>query len=140
MGTAWDVSGAAHLPARAVVDLPDGTALAGRAATLLRLEGVAPSIAYRMEKLRARFGELGESAVLDGDYSAALWRAVRDAEPVAAARGLVWRVSVAPSAGPWLVAALSDHHFFRHFYDWSGGLIWIGMESDAADAFAADLR
>src|SRR5262249_17520667 len=46
LGSAADVSGAAHMPARAAPQVA-GAAAAGRAVTALRLEGVAPSLAPR---------------------------------------------------------------------------------------------
>src|ERR1700682_71463 len=48
MGSSNDVSGAAHLPA-AVAPRVSGTG--GKAATALRLEGVAPSVAHRRQAL-----------------------------------------------------------------------------------------
>ncbi|MDP2734228.1 MAG: 2-hydroxy-acid oxidase, partial [Hoeflea sp.] len=42
----------------------------------------------------------------------------------------VWRVSVAPSAGHQLVAALRLKTGVDAFYDWQGGLVWLCMEAD----------
>jgi glycolate oxidase FAD binding subunit len=134
MGTPWDVSGAAHLP----MDASQGFLNGARAATLIRLEGFAPSVAYRLDKLRDLFGA-SELAVIEGGASEALWRAVRDAEFFAARSGPVWRVSVAPTAGPQIVAALAGHSF-RHYYDWSGGLVWIEASDESADGLAGPIR
>ena len=46
----------------------------------------------------------------------------------------IWRVSVAPTHGPAVVAALRQAQLpFRHFFDWGGGLIWLAcpMGDDA---------
>ncbi len=43
----------------------------------------------------------------------------------------VWRVSVAPSIGHQLVAALRLEAGVDAFYDWQGGLVWMRMEADA---------
>jgi glycolate oxidase FAD binding subunit len=140
MGTPWEVSSAAHLPEGIAAALPDAAlAAGGRAATLLRLEGFAPSVDYRAEKLTALFAALGEMGRLERDASARLWRAVRDAEAFAGA-GPVWRVSVAPTAGPKLVAALARRYALRACYDWSGGLVWLGLPDEAEDALAAEIR
>ena len=98
MGSPWEVSGAAHLPEALVGEVPDAAfASAGKAATLIRLEGFAPSVAYRAEKLKALFAPLGEIAVLEEMASAAVWRAVRDAVGLRRrVRHPLWRVSVAP--------------------------------------------
>ena len=141
MGTPLDIAGAAHLPEHIVAEVPDAAfASGGRAATLIRLEGFAPSVDYRAQKLTAAIGRLGEVAVLEKDASEALWRAVRDAEAFGATARTIWRVSVAPNAGPRVVAALKPAHAIRYFYDWSGGLVWIHVEDGAADGLAREIR
>jgi glycolate oxidase FAD binding subunit len=140
MGTPWEVSGAAHLPKAVMSDMPEAeSAAGGGAATLIRLEGFGPSVAYRAEKLAAALRPLGRVGRLDGAASAALWMSVRDAEAFAASMRPVWRVSVAPSAGPRVASTLQQRHAIRHFYDWSGGLVWIEA-SDEEDALASEIR
>ena len=122
MGTAYDVSGAAHLPDGIAAELPDTSfATGGRAATLIRLEGFAPSVDFRAQKLTAAIGRIGPVTVLEADASAATWRAIRDVEIFGPTHHPVWRVSVAPSDGPGVVAALRKTHPIRYYYDWSGG-------------------
>ncbi len=141
MGTPWEVSGAAHLPEDIVGEIPDAAFASGsKAATLIRLEGIAPSVDYRAEKLAALVGRLGQVAVLEGEASRAVWRAVRDAEPFAATSNPIWRVSVPPSAGPSVIAALTDQHAIRYYYDWSGGLIWVDVEDGGKDGLAREVR
>ena len=141
MGTPWEVSGAAHLPEEIVPEIPDAAFASGsKAATLIRLEGVAPSVDYRAEKLTALVGRIGPVTVLEADASDAVWRAVRDAEPFGATANPVWRVSVAPSAGPSLIAALTGEHAIRYFYDWSGGLVWMEVEDKEEDGLAREIR
>src|ERR1043165_5159070 len=62
MGSANDVSGAAHCPAGIA---PSIQAEAGTALTALRLEGVAPSVAHRRRALETLLDPLGEIAVLE---------------------------------------------------------------------------
>lgn len=141
MGSPWDVSGAAHLPEALVPEVPDAAfATGGRAATLIRLEGFGPSVAYRVEKLKRLFAPLGAIAALEMEASEALWRSVRDAEVFGASSGPVWRVSAAPAAGPAIIAALTELHAIRYFYDWSGGLLWIETEANAHDGLAREIR
>jgi glycolate oxidase FAD binding subunit len=141
MSTQFDVSGAAHLPDSVVGEIPDVTfATGGGAATLIRIEGIAPSVDYRAEKLTALVGRIGTVSVLEADASAATWRAVRDAAMFGATSRPVWRISVAPSAGPSVVAALPNTDGIRHFYDWSGGLLWIEVADESASARAQDIR
>jgi glycolate oxidase FAD binding subunit len=141
MGTPWDVSGAAHLPEKIVAEVPDAAFASGsRAATLIRVEGIAPSVDYRAQKLTALLGKTGPVSVLEAEASEALWRAVRDVEAFGATTFPVWRVSVAPGAGPAVVAALSAGHTIRHYYDWSGGLVWIEAEDAGDDGLAREVR
>ena len=141
MGTPWEVSGAAHLPGRVADGTPELAFVAGgRAATLLRVEGFGPSIAYRAEKLKALFAQLGEITLLGTDPSERLWRAIRDAEPFAGGRTAVWRVSVAPNAGPSVVDTVGEAHDVRFFYDWSGGLVWIEVGEGTDDGLAREIR
>ncbi len=110
LGTPYDVSGAAHIGGR----------------TLLRIEGLEGSVAYRAGALRMALG--GDWTLASGAESAALWRQVRDVAPFAAAAGAVWRLVVRPSAAAGIVAALPGA---RAVYDWGGGLIWLLTEAGA---------
>jgi len=126
-----EVSGAAHLP-ESVRGRFAGGALPGEgAATVLRLEGLAASVAVRQEKLGAELAAFGPVSVLDAETTETLWREIRDAAPYAdgTARPL-WRVSVAPTMGHQLVAALRLETGVDAFYDWQGGLLWLRMEAD----------
>lgn len=129
MGSPYDVSGAAHLPAAIAATIP-AVAASGRSVTALRLEGVEPSIAHRRAVLQKRLSGFGELAGLDADASSDLWRAVRDLEPFAGGSGPVWRISAAPMAGH-LIGALAEEHGGRHFCDWAGGLVWIELPREA---------
>jgi len=138
MGSGGEVSSAAHLPEGVTASVLGG-ALGSEPATLLRLEGVAPSIAYRLGLLRHLLGTGTEVTLLETEQSRNLWREIRDCMPFADGTDRpVWRVSVAPSAGHQLALALRMHVPATVFYDWQGGLVWIRMEG--ADPEAATLR
>jgi glycolate oxidase FAD binding subunit len=125
-----EVSGAAHLP-ESVIHKFAGGSLKGGPATVLRLEGLKPSVEVRSERLVAEMSRRGTVSILDGQQSADLWRDVRDVAPFAdGTMKPVWRVSVAPSAGHQLVAALRLKTGVDAFYDWKGGLVWLRMEAD----------
>ena len=141
MGSPWDVSGAAHLPIEIVAELPSSAfASRGRAATLLRVEGFGPSVAYRLERLESLFAPLGDLTLLEHEASEALWRWLRDAEAFAGNAHPLWRISVTPSRGPELVAGLKERHPIRAFYDWSGGLVWLEASEAEADGLAGPIR
>jgi glycolate oxidase FAD binding subunit len=127
MASYCDVSGAAHLPAR-IAPQVDGELGAAGAATLLRLEGVEPSVKHRIKVLADLMKPFGATSVVEAARSAAAWRAIRDVAPLAAGGPAgtypVWRISTAPSAGAEaarLIAAKIDAEFI---YDWAGGLVW----------------
>jgi glycolate dehydrogenase FAD-binding subunit len=126
MGSAYDVSGAAHLPDH-VASWFDGLPKA-EASTVLRLEGFAPSVAHRRETLAALMKPFGPVAILDESASRALWRSIRDVKPFAseAARARpLWRISVPPARGHEIAATITPAA--QMFYDWAGGLIWVAM-------------
>jgi glycolate oxidase FAD binding subunit len=135
MGSSCDVSGAAHLPDHVASGF-DGLPGAG-AATVLRLEGVTPSVKHRKEMLTALLKPFGAVELLDEKQSRALWRSVRQVKPFAgeAARARpLWRISTAPGKGHMLASLITPAA--QMFYDWAGGLIWVAMpfaeEPDAA--------
>lgn len=130
MSMSVEVSGAAHLP-ESVCGRFAGGRLPEGAATVLRLEGLAASVAVRAEKLQAALASFGAISSLDAENTGLLWREIRDVQPYAdgTARPL-WRVSVAPTAGHQLVAALRLETGVDAYFDWQGGLVWLRMEAD----------
>lgn len=132
LNSSHEVSGAAHLPA--------GEAGRGGPLTLLRLEGPPPSVEARAAALRRELAGFGAGDEARAEESARLWRAVRDAVPMAAAAGrVVWRVSVPPSAGPALAATVARALDSAYFFDWGGGLVWLAVPG-AGDGGAALIR
>ena len=130
MAMSVEVSGAAHLP-ESVRGRFAGGALPDGAATVLRLEGLSASVAVRSEKLAASMARFGAVTHLDAETTARLWREIRDVAPYADGTPRpLWRVSVAPTAGHQLVAALRLEAGADAFYDWQGGLVWLRMEAD----------
>ncbi|HEY6753206.1 MAG TPA: glycolate oxidase subunit GlcE [Pseudolabrys sp.] len=136
MGSPCDVSGAAHLPDH-VASWFDGLPRSV-ASTVLRVEGFAPSVAHRKEALAARMKSFGPVSIVDEKNSHALWRSIRNVKPFALETALtrpLWRISVAPSRGHEIAAAITPAA--QMFYDWAGGLIWVAMPfADDPDAAA----
>jgi glycolate oxidase FAD binding subunit len=132
MGSSCDVSAAAHLPDH-VASYFDGLPRP-EAATALRLEGVAPSVAHRKEALAALMRPFGAVTILDESDSRALWHSVRQVKPFAVSQERpLWRISTAPGRGHEIGAAITPAA--QMFYDWAGGLIWVAMPfADEPDA------
>lgn len=130
MSMSVEVSGAAHLP-ESVRGRFAGGVLPDGAATVLRLEGLAASVTVRSEKLESDMARFGAVSRLEAESTARLWPEIRDAVPYADGTPRpLWRVSVAPTAGHQLVAALRLETGVDAFYDWQGGLVWLRMEAD----------
>lgn len=131
LGSPFEVSGAAHLPAR----LAGGAAL-----TLLRLENFAASVTYRGDALRQALAEFGKAEALPEAEAARLWQDIRDARFFAIpSPQAVWRISAAPSRAPLFVEAVARRLAAKHFYDWGGGLVWLACDA-FGDAGAAVIR
>jgi glycolate oxidase FAD binding subunit len=107
--------------------------------TLIRIEDFARSVEYRIDRLRSELAAIGETVMVDTVTSRAIWRAVRDAAALSVGEtDAVWRVSVRPSRGPEVLAALEQSIGARGFLDWGGGLVWLAAPpSEAAHAAVA---
>jgi glycolate oxidase FAD binding subunit len=134
LGSSCDVSAAAHLPDH-VASYFDGLPKP-EAATVLRLEGVAPSVAHRTAMLTTLMQTFGPVVALDEGHSKKLWRSVRQVAPFAteAARARpLWRISTPPAQAHRLVDLITPAA--QMFYDWGGGLVWVAMPfENEADA------
>jgi glycolate oxidase FAD binding subunit len=138
MGSACDVSGAAHLPLEVATSIPS-VAGAATGVTALRLEGFSPSVVHRRGVLQGLMKPFGELATIDAPVSRAFWKAVRDVAPFAAGReGMerpLWRLSTAPDRGAELGAMIAERGGAQVLYDWAGGLLWLTLAaSDDAGA------
>jgi glycolate oxidase FAD binding subunit len=124
-------TGAAHLPAGIAGD---------SALTLIRIEGVASSVSYRLDAMRTLLAPYTTGEFFDKDRTAQLWRNIRDCAFLAMPReAAVWRISIAPAEGAKVAEAIKATLDMRHFYDWGGGLLWAGVNA-AGDAGAAAIR
>lgn len=135
-GTPNEVSSFAMLPAGAGPLQIDANVAA------VRVEGPEISVATRCEALMAELRDSGaQFEILQPSESAAFWKSLRDAAPIAAHSGQIWRISVAPTDGFMVVEALrrAGAPIIAHYYDWVGGLVWICLEP-APDAHASAVR
>jgi glycolate oxidase FAD binding subunit len=141
LGSAHEVSAAAHLPASVAARSAVGyVADPATAVTAVRVEGPAPSVAHRCAALRDLLGAHGAVEELHGTNSRAFWREVGGvaafaATPDAATDTALWRISVAPTAAPAVASALDGEILF----DWGGGLLWAAV-APGDDAAVAAVR
>ena len=108
LGSPYDISGAAWADGRAMI----------------RLEGMAGSVAYRAGKL---------CALLGYEQAAVNWTALRDVRGFAEKPGAVWRLSIKPTEAVRVVQALGC----EAICDWAGGLLWLRDPDGTADVRAA---
>lgn len=123
LGSPYDVSGAAHVNGE----------------TIVRIDGFDSQIAHRGPALVAALKGFGSASIVTGEESETLWSDLRDVAPFTGREGAVWRVSVKPTDGPKLVAALRSTEDVEAFYDWGGGLVWL-LLPDTLDAGATAIR
>ena len=131
LNSAHEVSGAAHFPA----------GLAGSSAsTLLRVEGPGSSVEARGAALRRELAEFGAGDILRAEEAQAPWVSLASLGffPDHGGR-IVWRLSVAPQAGPAVAATISRGLDARWVFDWGGGLLWLETAADG-DGGAAVVR
>jgi glycolate oxidase FAD binding subunit len=134
LGSPFDVSAAAHVPAstqRGEVGGLDKLGSPNQALTLLRLEGIAASVRHRTASLSEALRSFGTIELVEEAASQDAWGAVRDVQPFAADGPLgtwpVWRIVCPPASGGALGEALARETGGEVIYDWGGGLIWAAL-------------
>jgi glycolate oxidase FAD binding subunit len=134
LNTPHEVSAAAHLPASvsARSAVAEVAAIRG-GATVLRLEGPRPSVAYRAAALEAM---LGRAIRLESAASGQLWAEIGAVRPLLGdADQVIWRVCPTPSSAPALLRRVREVcGSAEAFYDWGGGLLWLALDTAEAGA------
>lgn len=138
LGSPFDVSAAAHLPASALRGEVEGLDRLGapkEAVTLLRLEGILASVGHRAASLVDALKPFGSVEIVEDGASAEVWSSVRDVRSFAASGPLgawpVWRIVCPPASGGALGQALARETGGEVVYDWGGGLIWAALPPKA---------
>jgi glycolate oxidase FAD binding subunit len=132
LNTPYEVSAAAHVPAQ--VARRSGVAAVAEglgAVTALRLEGPAPSVAFRANAIESL---LGHGLRLDAAETGQLWAEIGQVRPLleSGAR-CIWRLCPTPTSAPAVTNALRARFASAEaFYDWGGGLVWVSLEANEA--------
>jgi len=119
----FEVSGAAYLPP-GENEKPD----AKPSMTLLRVEGFASQVDYRLDRLKETVAAGLDVSVIKGKAHDALWCSVRDVEIFQGTDHCVWKLSVKPGDAPAIGNALQAEIDATMLFDWGGGLIWLGVD------------
>ena len=146
LGSAFDVSAAAHLPGsthRGAVDAFASIGPPEKGTTLIRLEGIGASVLDRAKSLSGKLSSFGQVSMIEDALSAEVWAAIRDVAPFASTGPLgswpVWRIVCPPAAGGAFGQGLARDSGGEVTYDWGGGLIWAALPP-SPDAHASMLR
>ncbi|MCC6983357.1 MAG: FAD-binding protein, partial [Bauldia sp.] len=111
LGTPFGVTGAAHRPGNG--ETPSRT--------YIRLEGLASSALARADKL-AEALSWARPSIEDAAHSARIWADIRDVRLLHAPSGSpLWRISVKPTDGPAVAAAIRAAFPSEMLFDWGGG-------------------
>jgi glycolate oxidase FAD binding subunit len=137
LGSSHEVSGAAYLPPGTAMPLM----LSVRPGTVaLRVEGPAPSVAFRRDALLSEHTDSGSASALDASESVAFWRAIGEVAPLSAiGERAIWRVSVAPARGAALGQTIARKLDAVWYADWGGGLLWVAV-AEQGDAGGEAIR
>ncbi len=111
LGSPFDVSGAGWLPG---------------VGAIVRVEGLARSVAYRAERLTALLAPFGARQI----EGAGLWADLAEVRPFHGRAGDLWRLSIRPSQAPEVVARITAAGG-EVVLDWGGGLVWARMPEGA---------
>jgi glycolate oxidase FAD binding subunit len=110
--------GSMHEVSSAAFDPRDGL-------VLLRVEGFAAAVDSRVAALVEQLAAGAECETLRDARSRERWQTVGAGGDAFASR-IVWRIGVAPTEAPRLVAEFEPE---RYVLDWGGGRMWLGCAS-----------
>ena len=123
LGTPFDVSGAATLQ--------DSD---GKLGVIIRVEGFAASIRYRISELKIYLTRFGNIEKISDP-----WCEVKDL-PSWASLDTIWKVSVRPTDALAVISKMQElqkDFGFKCQLDWGGGLLWLGLGSEQLGDFSA---
>ena len=128
-----EVNAVAHLPAnisgKSAVNYVHGSS---KAVTVIRLQGPSPSVEGRCTALQNLMGNFSDVEELHSHNSSTLWREIGDvADFIDDPTKIVWRLSVPPTEGPRIANSLKEISDAEIYFDWGGGLIWIGLSPNS---------
>jgi glycolate oxidase FAD binding subunit len=135
-GSPVAASGLAHVALAATRrSVVQAVRAAGASVTALRLEGIAASVAARLDMLRNGWlddaGRGYDTTVLGSTDSRALWREITDCR-LLPPKGVVWKLSVPPARGAAVAARLAERVPCEVLLDWAGGLVWVALDDEDA--------
>jgi glycolate oxidase FAD binding subunit len=96
---------------------------------------------FRLDALETLFKALGDRAHLGVLDTEAFWTEIGAVRPLLGPAHYIWRLCPPPADAPTLIADLKTRLPDADvFYDWGGGLVWLALDGDSADAGAGVIR
>jgi glycolate oxidase FAD binding subunit len=124
-GLPVEATGLSYVPAAAFEN--EHAEIAGeRGVALIRIEGTRPALDEKLALLRTAFAG-ADSAVLDGETTASLFRGIGNGAVFANRETDIWRLSVPQSAAHEALTASRAQFWYA---DWAGGVLWLGLPAD----------
>ena len=136
LNTPFEISGVAHLPAAAARRASVPVVAEGLGAvTALRIEGPAPSVAFRADAIENLFGH---GTRLENAISAQFWDDVGEVcSLLPQAERIIWRLCPTPSQAAIVVDDIKARlPSADAYFDWGGGLVWLSLDPSEAGADA----
>lgn len=143
MSSVHDVSAAAYIPKEIAVKTGiDYLVDANAPLVAIKIEGPAASAEYRCAELLKMFESQGAIEELHGHRSRSLWTFLSDVRAFSDNQATnIWKISLPPSNAPEYVSALkSALPDLEYFLDWAGGLVWVSVPAEVADAGVTPIR
>mgnify|MGYP001170744524 CR=1 FL=1 len=128
LNSSYQVNAAAHLPENlAIKSSVDYVENSGSSVTAVRIQGPASSVEARSVSLQNLLGQFGDVEELHSHNSTALWNEVADVvDIIDDPSKMIWRLSGPPTRGASISRAVKEHTNAEVYFDWGGGLLWIG--------------
>ncbi len=124
LGACQGITGGAHLPAPMAAQ----AGLSADAQTVLRLEGVAASIAVTTQRLKSLMPTGGSGTSLGQAESVRLWAQLSGGMLFAAGERVLGRIN-AKASDTWRMQDALTRAEAAYYYDWAGSQIWVSLPS-----------
>lgn len=127
LGACQGITGGAHLPGQMATQV----GLNAGAQTVLRLEGVAASIAVTTQRLKSLMPPGSGCTSLEQAESARLWARLSGGMLFAPGERVLGRIN-AKASETWRMQDVLIRAEAAYYYDWAGSQIWVSLPSPEA--------
>ncbi|HSR54901.1 MAG TPA: glycolate oxidase subunit GlcE [Alphaproteobacteria bacterium] len=129
-GAAWEVTGAAFVPAQEAGRSQVPYIAGSGGAVALRLEGSRAGVTARARAVREALGMGGPTEELHTSLSLLFWAEVAGGALLPARNEdgeMIWRISCPPARGLAAADRIIDALGGEAVFDWGGGMVWLAL-------------